>query len=68
MNELEQHNEVERLRATLRERMKRAPDWVTGASIQQVREYKTRYKKAAKLVDKKTITPSELSAAINLVS
>lgn len=68
MTEIEQHNEIERLRAALRERMKRAPDWVNGASVQAVRDYKEKYKNAVKLLDKKTVTANELSAAINSVS
>lgn len=66
--EVDRRDEVERLREVLRERMKKAPVWINGASIQAVRAYKKNYAKAAKMVDKKSITAMELSAAINSLS
>jgi hypothetical protein len=59
--------EVERLRTVLRNGMRRAPERINGASVQVVREYKEAYKRAAKLVDKRNATPSELQSAINQV-
>ena len=60
--------EVERLRAVLRERMRRAPDRINAASVQVVRDYKKAYVAAAKLVNKRAATASELQAAITQVS
>lgn len=68
MNELEQHNEIERLRAALRERMRKVPPGLSGASVQAVRDYKKRHQEAAKLLTKKSPSVGELTSAINSVS
>ena len=60
--------EIDRLRSVLRERLKKVPDWINGASIQVVRDYKSNYIKAEKILNKKTATASDLSAAINSIS
>ena len=60
--------EIERLRDTLRERLRRVPDRINGASVQAVREYKLAYTKAVKVVDKKNASAHELQSMINQVS
>ena len=65
---LHDKQEIDILRETLTNRMKRAPDWIGGASVQSVRDYKKRYKQAQKLLEKKTVTTPELTSAIQAVS
>lgn len=60
--------EIDRLRAQLEEKLRRAPDWVGGASIQSVRDWKDSHKKASKTVLKKSPTATELQAAINSIA
>jgi hypothetical protein len=67
-HELDRRSEAEKLREALKDRMKKAPAWINGASIQAVRKYKKDYAQAAKLVEKKGATAMELSAAISTLS
>lgn len=60
--------EIERLRASLQERLRKAPDWINGASVQAVRDWKKAYERARKVVDKKSATATELQSAIQSVS
>lgn len=60
--------EVERLRDILRAAIRRVPDRINGGSIQSVRDYKSAYKKAVKVVDKTKATSHELQMLINQVS
>lgn len=62
------HEEIERLRATLAEKLRRPPGWINGASIQAVRDWKAYHKRASKTAIKKSPTATELQAAINSVS
>lgn len=64
------HNqqEIDRLRASLQERLARAPEWINGASVQAVREWKKSYDRAKKVIAKKSATASELQSAIQSVS
>lgn len=60
--------DIDRLRGNLEEKLRRVPDWVNGASVQAVRDYKKNYLAAKKLVAKSKATHSELQSAINSVS
>lgn len=60
--------EIERLRQSLQERLRRAPDWINGASVQAVRDWKKSFQRAQKVVDKKSATATELNSAIQSVS
>lgn len=60
--------EIDRLRASLQQRLQRAPDWIHGASVQAVRDWKRNYDRARKALDKKNATARELQSAINSVS
>jgi hypothetical protein len=60
--------EIERLRASLEERLRRAPTWVNGASIQAVRDWKEAHKRAKKVALKKSPTATELLSAIQSVA
>lgn len=64
----QEQQEIERLRATLQERLKRAPAWINEASVQAVRDWKRAYERARKVVDKKSATSTELQSAIQSVS
>lgn len=68
MSEQQDRQEIERLRESLQQRMKRVPDWVNSGSIQTVRDYKKRYAAASKLLDKKNATATDLVSAISAVS
>lgn len=60
--------EIERLRAELAAKLRRPPEWINGASIQSVRDWKDSHKKATRTSLKKSPTTVELQAAINSVS
>jgi hypothetical protein len=60
--------EVERLRASLQSKLQRAPEWINGASVQAVREWKKNYDRAKKTAAKKSPTAGELQSAIQSVS
>lgn len=68
MSEQQDRQEIERLRESLQQRMRRVPDWVNSGSIQAVRDYKKRYAAASKLLDKKNATATDLTSAIQAVS
>ena len=60
--------EIDRLRAQLEEKLRRPPEWINGASIQSVRDWKDSYKKATRTSLKKSPTTVELQAAINSIA
>ena len=64
----EEEKQIEHLRDTLRDRMKKVPARINTASIQAVREYKKAYIAAKKTADKKSPSMHELQNAINQVS
>ena len=63
-----EEQEAERLRAILREGLRKVPARINSASVQAVRDYKDAYKRAMKVVDKRNATPSELQNMINQVA
>jgi hypothetical protein len=60
--------EIDRLRAQLEEKLRRPPEWINGASIQAVRDWKDSHKRASKTVLKKSPTATEPANAIRSVS
>lgn len=63
----QEQQEIERLRSHLQQQLTRAPAWMSTASVQKVREWKDNFKRAQKLVEKKTATAGQLQSAINSV-
>jgi ABC-type proline/glycine betaine transport system substrate-binding protein len=63
-----EQNDIEVLRKRLRESLAKAPNRLSAASIQTVRDYKKRHAEAAKLLVKRSVTVAELNSAIQLVS
>jgi hypothetical protein len=68
MTTADQQLEIARLRIRLQESLNKAPDWMSGASVQRVRDWKSAYAKAKKLLDKNSATAGELYSAIQSVS
>ncbi len=60
--------EVERIRAVLESTINRAPSWISGASVQAVRDWKKRHGMAKKALLKKTATAGELASAIQSIA
>ena len=53
------------LRASLAATWRRAPNWIGGASVQQVRAYKKAYSDMQKLINKSSASLGELQSAVN---
>ena len=53
------------LRASLIATWRKTPHWVGGASVQQVRAYKKTYADMQKLINKSSVSLSELQSAYN---
>lgn len=66
--DIQNQQEIERLRASLESSLQRAPGWISGASVQAVRDWKKRHAAAKKLAVKKNATATELVSAIQSVA
>lgn len=64
----EDQKQIERLRASLEEKLRRPPAWINSASIQSVRDWKEAHKRDKKVALKKSPTATELQSAIQSVA
>jgi hypothetical protein len=62
---LTEMDQREIIRASLREAWKKVPEWINGASVQEVRSYKKTHAAMHKLLDKSGTSLSELTGALN---
>lgn len=66
--QIQNQQEIDRLRASLESSLQRAPGWISDASVQSVRDWKKRHAAAKKTAAKKSVTATELVSAIQSVA